>query len=411
MVIALAGNPNVGKSTVFNRLTGLNQHTGNWAGKTVASAQGNYNYEGKKYILVDIPGTYSLMAHSADERAARDFICFGGADAVVVVCDATCLERNLNLLLQTAEICENVILCVNLMDEAKKKRIGIDLKQLERLTGVPVTAVTATSGEGLSELMSVISHIKTAAYHDKPKIITYTNHIEQAISIIEPIVQTKLNGRLNARWLSLKLLEAEPTLLATLSDYLGYSIADDPDVKAAMQQAIDYLSENNISQDFLKDTIISCIIQKAADICASVVSFEKSDYNETDRKIDRLLTGKLTGVPIMLLLLAVIFFLTITVSNYPSQLLSKGLFWFQGQLSIFFNYIAAPLWLSDMLVLGVYRVAAWVVAVMLPPMAIFFPLFTLLEDLGYLPRVAFNLDNQFKKCRTCGKQALTMCME
>ncbi len=152
-VIALAGNPNVGKSTVFNALTGLNQHTGNWPGKTVSNAQGRCVHKGKSYVLVDLPGTYSLLAHSAEEIVARDFLCFGGADAVLVVCDATCLERNLNLVLQTLEITPRVVVCVNLMDEAQKKHIAIDLKKLEKTLGVPVVGTSAREEKGIREAL------------------------------------------------------------------------------------------------------------------------------------------------------------------------------------------------------------------------------------------------------------------
>ena len=153
-IIALAGNPNVGKSTVFNSLTGLNQHTGNWPGKTVASARGVCRYNGRNYVLVDIPGTYSLMPHSAEEEVARDFICFGRPDAVIVVCDATCLERNLNLVLQTIEITQNVVVCVNLMDEAKRKKIHIDLETLSKRLGVPVIGTVARKKRSLDRLCS-----------------------------------------------------------------------------------------------------------------------------------------------------------------------------------------------------------------------------------------------------------------
>jgi len=409
-VIALAGNPNVGKSTVFNHLTGLNQHTGNWPGKTVVNAQGNYTFEGVSYILVDIPGTYSLMAHSAEEEVARDFICFGNPDAIVVVCDATCLERNLNLVLQTIEINPNVIVCVNLMDQATEKQIVIDLGRLESELGVPVVSASAARGVGLDKLMKAVANLGQRAEESEKPFIRYTSPVEEAIAILKPAISQRLGREKGARWISLKLLDCDESLLCALQEYLGYSITDDPAVSLALKQARDYLHDCGVAQGKLQDTIVSCIVKQAEDICSRCVKFEKQDYNATDRKIDKVLTSKLTGIPVMMVLLAVVFWLTITGSNYPSQLLSTGLFWVQDRLMDFAGYVGAPSWLSGVLILGVYRVAAWVVAVMLPPMAIFFPLFTLLEDLGYLPRVAFNLDNQFKKCCACGKQALTMCM-
>ena len=207
-VIALAGNPNVGKSTVFNELTGMRQHTGNWPGKTVTNAQGNCTYRGESYIMVDIPGTYSLMAHSAEEEVARDFICFGNPDATVVVCDATCLERNLNLVLQTIEITGKVVVCVNLMDEAKRKKISLDLQELSRRLGVPVVPAAARSGKGLDELMQAVSHLLKREQKAKTIQIRYATPIEEAIAMLEPTIREKTGQKINARWLSLKLLES-----------------------------------------------------------------------------------------------------------------------------------------------------------------------------------------------------------
>ena len=410
-IIALAGNPNVGKSTVFNQLTGLNQHTGNWPGKTVESAKGYYTFNDEKYILVDIPGTYSLMAHSTEEEIARNFICFGednvNSNCIVVVCDGTCLERNLNLVLQTLEITSNVVVCINLMDEVKKKKIFIDLKKLEMLLGVPVVCTNAKRKSGLDELKEEISNIEN---NDKDIIkISYIEPIESAISIIEPVINKRCKG-LNPRWISLRLLEGDESFIKDLNDYLGWSIYEDTEVNLSIKKAKDILNSFSISEIKLRDSLVFSLINKAEEISKDCISFQNSDYNYRDRKIDEILTNKFTGIPIMLILLAIILWITISFANYPSMLLSKGLLWIQDELLIFMNYIMAPKWLSDMLVLGVYRVLQWVVSVMLPPMAIFFPLFTLLEDFGYLPRIAFNLDHSFKKCCACGKQALTMCM-
>lgn len=187
-VVALGGNPNVGKSTVFNELTGLRQHTGNWPGKTVTNAQGYCKYSQNRYILVDLPGCYSLMAHSAEEEVARDFICFGGADVVIVVCDATCLERSLNLVLQTLEITSNVVVCINLMDEAKKKNIKIDLQALSDKLGVPVVGTAARSKTGLDALMDAVAQV-TENPPQSPVKIEYPAYIEHAISVLEPCIK------------------------------------------------------------------------------------------------------------------------------------------------------------------------------------------------------------------------------
>lgn len=402
-VIALAGNPNVGKSTVFNALTGMNQHTGNWPGKTVTNAWGYCRHNGNGFILVDIPGTYSLMAHSAEEEVARDFICFGDPDAVIVVCDATCLERNLNLVLQTLEITENVIVCVNLMDEAKKKNITIDTKGLSERLGVPVVATIARKPKSLDKLMQAVSGLSPG----KTYRVTYPEPIETALGMLEPEIK-KFDTKINTRWLCLKLLDYDEALIKTLNKYLGYDILADEAVKSKIEEAKAMLSESGITSEVLRDMIVTALVNAAERICADTVSFDKSRYNIRDRKIDRILTSRLTGFPVMALMLIVIFWITITGANYPSKLLSDALFWGQDRLTELFTYLNAPDWLHGVLVLGAYRVVAWVVSVMLPPMAIFFPLFTLLEDLGYLPRVAFMLDKYFKKCCACGKQALTM---
>ncbi len=212
-VVALAGNPNVGKSTVFNGLTGLNQHTGNWRGKTVTNAQGYCYTKKRSYVMVDIPGTYSLMAHSAEEEVARNFICFGDPDAVVVVCDATCLERNLNLVLQTIEISSRVVVCVNLMDEAKRKNIKINLPLLSARLGVPVVGTAARKKKSLSILTDALDKICSDTIQLSPFRIQYDDAIEAAIDWLEPIVREKCGGKLNSRWLSLKLLEQDDTLI------------------------------------------------------------------------------------------------------------------------------------------------------------------------------------------------------
>lgn len=408
-IIALAGNPNVGKSTVFNSLTGLNQHTGNWPGKTVTNAQGRYKHKDTNFIMVDLPGTYSLMANSVEEEVARDFICFADPDVTVVVTDATCLERNLNLVLQTLEITDKVVVCVNLIDEATRKKIRIDLKSLSNILGVPVIGTNARKGQGLGELMDAVLAVSNGAI-TAPPILKYDAHIEQAIELIEPAVQEYLGDKLNSRWVSLKLLDGDQKLLDTAKQYLGFSPMENDLIAEKVKEAREILSSAGLNSDAFRDQIVSRIVNRAECISRQSVKFENTRYNQTDRKIDSILTSRIFGLPIMLALLGLVFWITITGANYPSQILSDGLFWIEDQLTLFFIWLGTPSWVHGILVLGMYRTLAWVVSVMLPPMAIFFPLFTLLEDLGYLPRVAFNLDKFFKKSCACGKQALTMCM-
>lgn len=409
-VIALAGNPNVGKSTVFNSLTGLNQHTGNWPGKTVTNAQGRYKHKDRTFILVDIPGTYSLMASSVEEEIARDFICFGNPDACVIVTDATCLERNLNLVLQALEITAKVVVCVNLMDEAKRKKINIDLDELSSQLGVPVIGTSARSGKGLDALMDAVYKVTDEKVHASCIRIAYDAAVEEAIGLLEPFVNEVLHGRLNSRWVTIKLIEGDESLLAALKKYLGFDLLSCDNIKDNLIESRQTLEEAGIEANALRDILVTCIIKKAEEISRKTISYKGDSYNRTDRKIDRILTSRIFGIPIMIGLLAIILWLTITGANYPSSLLNSLLFRIEDKLTLFFSWAGAPSWLHGLIVLGCYRTLAWVVSVMLPPMAIFFPLFTLLEDLGYLPRVAFNLDNYFKKACAHGKQALTMCM-
>ncbi|PRR78512.1 Ferrous iron transport protein B [Clostridium liquoris] len=410
IIVALSGNPNTGKSTVFNNLTGLNQHTGNWTGKTVTTAQGNYKFKDQNFVLVDLPGTYSLLSNSTEEEVARDFICFGNPHATVVVTDATCLERNLNLVLQILEMTDKVVVCVNLMDEAKRKKISIDLKKLSKLLGVPVIGTSARSGEGLDELMNTVYKVALGEIITKPIKIKYSDAIEEKIKIIEPKIQDLAEDKINSRWLSIKLLDGEKTILNSIDKYLGFDPLEKLTFKEELAVAKKGSMEKNIHREKLRDQMVESIVNLAEDISSKVVHFENANHNELDRKIDNILTSKTFGIPIMIALLAVIFWITIEGANYPSDVIAKFLFWIEDKLTELFISKGWPEWLHGALVLGVYRTLAWVVSVMLPPMAIFFPLFTLLEDLGYLPRVAFNLDNFFKKSCAHGKQALTMCM-
>ncbi|MBU3209439.1 ferrous iron transport protein B [Clostridium algidicarnis] len=409
-IIALGGNPNVGKSTVFNNLTGLNQHTGNWPGKTVTNAHGNYFYKDNNFILVDIPGTYSLMANSIEEEVARDFICFGNPDTTVIVVDATCIERNLNLVLQTLEITSKVVVCVNLMDEAKRKGISINLDKLSKKLGVPVVGTSALHGDGLNNLMDAVLEVSSKDIISNTLSVVYDDAIEEAIGEIQDIIKVKFESTLNSRWLALKLIDGDKTLLASINKYLNFDLTKEEDIINKSYEVREFLSKKHIDSDIFRDKVVSKLVTISESISNEVISFKDKDYNNKDRKIDKYLTSKKFGIPIMILLLAIVFWITITGANVPSQLIAKGLFWIEDKLTIFFTSLGTPPFVHGVLVLGIYRTLAWVISVMLPPMAIFFPLFTLLEDLGYLPRIAFNLDNYFKKSCACGKQALTMCM-
>ncbi|WP_333645904.1 ferrous iron transporter B [Lacrimispora sp.] len=412
-VIALAGNPNVGKSTVFNQLTGMHQHTGNWPGKTVANAQGWCSDGSQGYVMVDIPGCYSLMAHSTEEEVARDFICFENPDGVVVVCDATCLERNLNLVLQIMEAASKVVVCVNLMDEAKKKKIHINLDLLKQRLGVPIAGTAARSKKGLDQIYSslrlCLDEGENEEIPDTP-LILYPDYVEEAITRLSPLVEEMGNGKVNTRWLCARLLEDNENLMEAVRKYLK-PVAESEEIKVALEEIYSQWQSEGITLEKARDDMAAVFVKQAEYLCKGVATYENQTYNQKDRRLDRLFTSKLTGFPIMFLILLGVFWLTITGANYPSGILSSALFGLEGTLSKMADSVGVPTLISDLLIRGVYRVLAWVVSVMLPPMAIFFPLFTLLEDFGYLPRVAFNLDRCFKRCSACGKQALTMCME
>ncbi len=408
-VIALAGNPNVGKSTLFNALTGMNQHTGNWPGKTVSNAQGHCQRGEQGYVLVDLPGTYSLMAHSAEEEVARNFICFGKSDAVAVVCDATCLERNLNLVLQTLELTPNVVVCVNLMDEARRKGISIDLAELSRRLGVPVVGTVGRKKKTLNALLDALDTVAGEGRTSKP-LVYYPKRMEESIAALEPHLRPVCGERLPVRWLALKLLEGDGPLLREASAFLGVDLLSDEPLMAETRAQREELDRWGFGGERVRDFMVSALVSAAERLCRGVVLHEKTAYDQTDRRLDRVLTSRGTGYPIMIALLALVFWLTIVGANYPSELLTQALFWVQDRLTGLFAALHAPDWLHGALVLGVYRTLAWVVGVMLPPMAIFFPLFTLLEDAGYLPRIAYNLDKPFRACKACGKQALTMAM-
>ncbi len=396
-LVALAGNPNTGKSTVFNALTGLRQHTGNWPGKTVTRAEGYFTVGGDRFKMVDLPGTYSLQAASTDEEVARDALLFGAPDVTVIVLDATRLERNLNLALQVLEITPRVVVCLNLMDEAKRLGIGIDPAALSRELGVPVVPAAMRQGEGIDALRTAIQQVARGEIAPAPtRARDFAPEVEALIHEVEAMVHEAEPERANTRWVALRLLNADERVAAMM-----------PAEVVARANAVRW----RLSPDF-HDRIAEGLYASAERIAAraALAGLPRAKF-DLDRTLDRWLTSPLTGFPLMVLMLGVVFWLTIAGANVPSGLLAdllvdRGHPFVRGLM----NSIGSPWWLTGVLVDGVYLATAWVIAVMLPPMAIFFPLFTLLEDFGYLPRVAFNLDALFRRVGAHGKQALTMCM-
>ena len=401
-VIALVGNPNVGKSTIFNALTGLNQHTGNWTGKTVESAFGTYTYNEKKYMVVDLPGTYSLFPSSKEEEVTRDFICFEKHDLTVIVVDATMIERNLNLVDQIIETEDNVIVCVNLMDEAKKRNIKINIKELENILKVPVVGTSATNKKSLDKLIETIEKKCYNQVHEHIRI-NYDNKVEDVINKLTKTLN-RYDNNIKNRFFAIKLIENNENFNNKIYEYLNLTNSDILNIKKSIESCLAYLKNNDI-EDY-QSNIINSIMKTNLEITNKIC--KQTDFKVP--KIDKFLTSKLFGLPIMVIFLAIILWLTITGSNYPSTLLSNILFKFNDIISNFLISINTPIIIHDVIVNGVLKTLFWVISVMLPPMAIFFPLFTLLEDSGFLPRIAFNLDKFFNKAGCHGKQALSMCM-
>ncbi len=402
ILVALAGNPNVGKSTLFNALTKLHQHTGNWPGKTVGSAYGTCSHNGQNYIFADIPGTYSLFARSAEEELARDALLYGECDAVAVVCDATCLQRNLNLVLQLREICGRLIVCVNLLDEAKRKGIHIDLEVLERCLGLPVIGMSAGKGDGIEQLFDAVEKLNPR----RASPVCLGCELNDALKPLTDYFSA-YQPPLPPQWLAARLCEGDKSMIESMEKHLGMD-RNDPELCSALKCTEDALAGIGIGFGDIEDICAEKLNKIAENIFEEAVSKETKANRQL--QLDRLLTQPVFGGLLMLMLLAAVLWLTIAGANYPSALLSHLLFSMGERAKAALLDTRLPQFLVLMLMDGVYKTCAWVTAVMLPPMAIFFPLFTLMEDLGLLPRIAFNMDPLFKGCGACGKQSLTMCM-
>lgn len=408
--IALAGNPNTGKSTVFNALTGLRQHTGNWPGKTVTRAEGSFSFHDQRYRIIDLPGTYSLLSTSEDEEVARDFILFGKPDVTVIVVDASRLERNLSLALQILEITDKAVLCLNLMDEARRHHITIDTRTLSRDLGIPVVATSARTKEGIPDLLFAIEEVVSGKFQTKKQTyIDLPKENAEAIAELQSAL-SELNPELpNTRWLAMRLIEGDESVQKGVEEGT-FSAENNPEKQSRVLRIAD--EYHKILGDHYRNDLVEAIYAQATTLINASVSTDFSARSfRVDRAIDRIVTHKIWGFPIMFLLLAGVLWITIIGANYPSQWLSDlFLGWLYPLLKDGANALHFPWWLSGFLIDGVYLATTWVISVMLPPMAIFFPLFTLLEDFGYLPRVAFNLDKLFRTAGAHGKQALTMSM-
>jgi ferrous iron transport protein B len=431
-VVALAGNPNVGKSTVFNALTGLRQHTGNWPGKTVTRGEGAFMLGDHRYKLVDLPGTYSLLATTMDEEIARNFILFGQPDVTVIVVDATHLERNLNFTLQVLDITDRVVVCLNLVDEARRHGRAVDERSLGRALGVPVVGTVARTGEGIDRLTETIAGVARGEIVCKPRTVhKLRGRARGAVSELTGTLASEFPSVSNPEWVAIRLLDGDRgieealangellSLSATTERGVGGGEAvpveprDAGSARSAAERVIS--SAHALSWEIgagFHDGITEAIYTEATKIAENntVVKGGKNAF-ALDRKIDRVVTSKWLGFPIMLGLLTVVFWITIAGANVPSGLLATLLIdKAHPALLALGEGLGFPWWMSGFLFDGLYLATAWVISVMLPPMAIFFPLFTLLEDSGYLARVSFNLDGMFKRAGAHGKQALTMSM-
>lgn len=399
--IALLGNPNVGKSTVFNELTGMNQHTGNWPGKTVELAKGHYTHRYRQNQMIDLPGTYSLLAHSSEEEVTRNYVCFEPCDVCLVICDATVLERNLNLVLQTMEITDHVVLVLNLMDEAKKKNITIDTEKLAKLLKVRVVEMSARNHEGFEDVKEAIEEVGNRVSDTQGAAVRYAKDLEQAIAAVADVMKTR---RLNTRFTALKLLDPEVDSTLFYED-----IENQEETRAEVEKQIARLKDKDLYERF-EDIVVHALHERAREISEECIIFNNASYQNRDMRIDHVVTSKGWGLVWMVVLLSVIFWITISGANVPSEMLSGMFEDLQVWLHQLFASWSMNPYITSFIVDGVVKTCGWVISVMLPPMAIFFPMFTLLEDFGYLPRIAFNLDGFFQKACTCGKQALTMCM-
>ena len=391
--ITRAGAANVGKSTVFNALTGMKQHTGNWSGKTVFTAVGEYRHNGKNFRLTDTPGTYSMYSLSPDELAARDQLLFGSYDCVIITADASGLERSLSTALEITGITSKAVLCLNMMDEAEKRGVIIDTGELSMQLGIPVVPVTARSGKGMLKLKETVLGVASGKMQTRKIGTDYPANVKEAAGRISTLMEA---DQKNKKVLSLLMLNEAVRTELTESG------------KIKRSDRLDAVLET-VPGSMYEDAA-AALRKRCENICKVCVKESRNDRTTAEKRLDRLMTSKATGIPMIILLFALIFYLTVSGANYPSELLGNLFEGLRELLEKLFESVNAGPIITGIILDGVYGTLSSVVSVMLPPMAIFFPLFALLEDSGILPRIAFDLDRAFCRAGTQGKQALTMMM-
>jgi ferrous iron transport protein B len=413
-VVGLAGNPNVGKSAIFNTLTGGRQHVGNWPGKTIERAEGDFRHGEWQIHLVDLPGTYSLAAQSPEEIVARDYILSDEPDVIVDIVDATCLERNLNLTLQSLELTGKVVVALNLMDEVRRQGWEIDTEALEEALGVPVIPTVAVEGEGLPELVEEVVAVAKGQLRTEPVSVDYGVTIEGYIQDLEADLDSLgIDGQ--SRWLALRLLEDDPEIVQAFQkgDLAHFCLREDaapasPEALRAVLRRAARLRE--ATHPDARIEIVRRRYELAHEVTHRVARHLRPMETSLTERMDRIITHRIWSCPIMLAILVGVLWITIQGANIPSSWLGSAFAWLAEVTRDLLLSINAPWWVVGSLVDGLIVGTGTVIAVMLPPMIIFFTAFNLLEDIGFIPRVAFNLDRLMRAVGSQGKHTLVAMM-